>query len=260
MNLYSKVKKIITQKQIIRSMVIKNLKDKYVGSVLGISWAIINPLLVMFVIVFVFTKIMNAEVKNFPLLVLSALLPWFFFANSIMEATTSMRSSINILNQFVITREIIPISLVLANFVNFLFGFVVILPIFTVFNPEVAKYLLLLPPIMLLHFIFTLGISLSFSVINVYFRDLSQFLNVGLMFLFWLTPIFYFLEMVPKGYQKFIIANPVTCYAVIYRSILYYGSSGGGFMWLLAFAFSFISIASGYFLFAKNESGILKHL
>ncbi len=260
MRLSDRIKKVIAQRQIIKGMAVKKLKDKYVGSVLGISWAIINPLLIMLVVSFVFTKIMRTEIENFPLLMLSVLLPWFFFANSISEATTSMRDNSNVLNQFIITREAIPISLVLSNFFNFLFGFIVILPVFIIFNTGIIKYLLLLPIILVLHFIFILGISLSFSVINVYFRDLSQLLNVGLMFLFWLTPIFYSLEMIPGGYRGIILANPATSYAVIYRSLLYRGSSGGIYMWLLAIGFSFISIVSGYLLFIKKEADILKYI
>lgn len=260
MDLAIRIKKVIAQRQIIKSMAVKNLKEKYVGSALGILWAIINPILIMLVITFVFTKIMRTEMKNLPLFMLSALLPWFFFTNSVTEATDSMRANINVLNQFILTREAIPISLVLSNFINFLFGFIVMLPIFIVFNTGIIKYSLLLPLVLILHFVFTLGICLSFSIINVYFRDLSQLLNVGLMFLFWLTPIFYSLEMIPGRYRGIILANPATCYAVIYRSLLCHGSSGGVYMWALAIGFSLISIISGYLLFIKKETEILKYL
>ena len=260
MNLVDRFIKIIAQRQIIKSMAIKNLKGKYVGSALGISWAIINPVLIMFVVSFVFTMIMKTEIKHFPLLVLSGLLPWFFFISSICESTTSMQQNIDVLSQFIISREIIPISIVLANFVNFLFGLIVIMPIFIIFNTEIIRYLLLLPLIMFLHFSFTLGISILFSIVNVYFRDLSQLLNVGVMFLFWMTPIFYALEMIPQSYRWILLANPGTCYVVIYRSLLYRASGGGIYMWLLAVGFALISIMGGYSLFIKKEADILKYI
>src|SRR3989338_7000157 len=159
MNRTDRLKKIIAQRQIIKGMVIKNLKEKYVGSTLGISWAIINPVLIMFVVNFVFIQIMKTEIKHFPLFILSVLLPWFFFINSICESATSMRQNINMLSQFIIPREIIPLSVTLANFINFLFGFTVMLPLFIIFNPGIIKYLFLLPLIMFLHFCFTFGIS-----------------------------------------------------------------------------------------------------
>ncbi|MBU3911101.1 MAG: ABC transporter permease [Candidatus Omnitrophica bacterium] len=261
MNLIDRFKKIISQRQIIKSMTVKNLKEKYIGSALGILWAIINPLLIMLVIAFVFTKIMKTEIRNTPFFMLSALLPWFFFANSISEATTSMRNNIGVLSQFVMMRETVPLSIAFANFINFLFGFMVILPFFIIVNMAIAKYLLLLPALMALHFIFTLGVCLSFSIINVYFRDLSQLLNIGLMFLFWVTPVFYSLDMMPEAYRNIIIiVNPMACYAVLYRSLLYYGNSGEVYIWLLALIFALISIISGYTLFAKKETEILKYL
>jgi len=261
MSLINRVKKIISEKQIIKSMTMKNLEEKYIGSSLGILWAIINPLLIMLAIAFVFNNIMKTEIKNTPLFMLSALLPWFFFSNSISEATNSMRSNIGVLSQFVMARETIPLSITFANFINFLFGFVVILPLFIIFNVVVVKCLGLLLILLALHFIFTLGICLLFSIINVYFRDLSQILNVGLMFFFWVTPVFYSLEMIPEAYRNVImIANPMTCYAVLYRSLLYYGSGGEAYIWLLAVIFALISVIGGYVLFTKKETEILKYL
>lgn len=259
MSLMDRFKKIIAERQIIRGMVIKNLRSKYIGSISGILWAIINPLLIMLVITFVFSQIMKTDIKHFPLLVLSALLPWNFFSNSINESSTSISSNINVLRQFVMLKETIPVSIVVSNLINFLFGFIIILPVFIVFNISIIKYLILLPFIILLHFIFTLGISMLLSIINIYFKDLPQLLNIFLMFLFWLTPVFYSINMIPQKYSWFIIANPSSCYIVIYRALLYQGSSGGISMWLLAIGFAFISILSGYFLFIKKESEILKY-
>jgi ABC-2 type transport system permease protein len=261
MNLIGRFKKIIAERQIIKSMTRKNLKEKYVGSSIGIFWAIINPLLIMFVIVFVFNSIMKTEIRNTPLFILSALLPWFFFTNSLSEATTSMSSNSGVLSQFIMVREAVPLSTTFANLINFLFGFIVILPFFIIFNATIVKYFPLLLILIILHFIFTLGICLLFSIINVYFRDLSQLLNIGLMFLFWVTPVFYSLEMVPEAYRNVVIVlNPATCYAVLYRSLLYYGTSGEVYAWFLAVIFASLSIISGYFLFTKKESEILKYL
>lgn len=258
--LRERFEEVIGQRHIIKGMVIKNLKDKYVGSFLGISWAIINPVLIMFAITFVFTQIMKTEIKYFSLFILSALLPFGFFINSICESTTSMKKNVDMLSQFIIPREVIPISIVLANFVNFLFGFIVMMPIFIIFNPEIIRYLLLLPLIMFLHLSFTLGISVLFSIVNVYFKDLSQFLTVGVMLLFWLTPIFYSLKIIPQSFRWIVIANPAACYAIIYRDLLYHASGSNIYMWLLAAGFALISIIGGYILFLRKEAEILKYI
>ena len=259
MSLIARFKKIIAERQIIRGMVVKNLRSKYVGSMSGILWAIINPLLIMIVITFVFSQVLKTDIRHFPLLVLSALLPWNFFINSITESSTSISSNINLSRQFVMLREAIPISIVIANLINFLFGFIIILPVFIIFNISIINYLVLLPFVILLHFIFTLGISMLLSIISIYFKDLPQFLGIFLMFLFWLTPVFYSIDMIPQKYNWFVMANPCACYIVIYRAILYQGFCGSISMWLLAIGFAFISILSGCFLFINKESEVLKY-
>ncbi|MDO8602982.1 MAG: ABC transporter permease [Candidatus Omnitrophota bacterium] len=259
MNLIVRFKKIIAERQIIRGMVIKNLKSKYIGSISGILWAVINPLLIMLVITFVFSQIMKTDIKHFPLLVLSALLPWNFFNNSINESAASISSNVDVLRQFVMLKETIPIATVITNLITFLFGFIIVLPVFIMFNTGIVNYLILLPFVVVLHFIFTLGISMLLSIINVYFKDLPQLLNIFLMLLFWLTPVFYSIDMIPQKYHWLIIANPSACYIIIYRALLYQGFSGGISIWLLAIGFALISIISGYFLFMKKESEILKY-
>lgn len=255
-----RIRKIIEQRQIIKSLTVKNLKSKYIGSALGISWAIINPILITLAVAFIFTQVMKSEIKHYPIFVLSGLLPWFFFVNSICEATTSLNQNLDILNRFVIPKEIIPISVVLANFINFLIGFVIMLPVFIVLNTGILKYLLLLPLITLLLFIFTLGVSMLFSIINVYFRDLSQLLNIGVMFLFWLTPVFYSLEIIPQKYHLFILVNPATSYVIIYQSLLYRWSLGNLYMWLFCFFFALVSLACGFILYLKKENEILRYI
>lgn len=259
-NILERLSAIILHRQIIKSMVVKNLKGKYVGSALGISWAIINPLLIMLVITFIFSQIMKSEIKYFSILVLSALLPWNFFINSIMESTTSMESNAQVLKQFVMPREIVPMSIVIANLMNFLFGFILVIPIFIVFNIAIIKCILVLPMIIFLHFIFTLGVSMAFSMVNVYFKDFSQLLNTMVMFFFWLTPVFYTLNMIPRSYRWLVLVNPSTCFVDIYRSLLYSGTFGSPFMWALASFFALISIIAGYLLFINREADVLKRI
>ena len=260
MHVKDRFNKLLAQKQILSGMVQKNLKDKYVGSHLGYFWAIINPLLLMIAVNFVFAHLVKTGIDNFPFYILSALLPFFFFVNSLTESTTSIENNKSILNQFIITREIIPIAVVAANFINFLFGFIVILPIFIVLNVGILKYVWLLPLVMVLHFVFTLGVAFLFSIGNVYCKDLSYLLNIGVMLLFWMTPIFYSTEMIPLRFRWIIWINPVSSFAAIYRSLLYSGSSGLLYCWGLAVAFSFISISIGYYVFIKKEADILKYI
>ncbi len=255
-----KIRKINNSWPVIKSMVLRNQKDKYGGTGLGILWSVINPVLIALVITFVFTFVMKTEIKNYPLFVLSGLLPWFFFVNSITESTNSMRQNLDVLNRFAMPKEAVPLSLVLSNFINFVIGFIIILPVFVLFKPQITPYLFLLPVLMFLFFVFTLGVSLGFSVLTLYCKDLSQLVNVGTMFLFWITPIFYDLEAVPLKYHWIIYINPVFNYASIYQSLLYKGDSGSLHLWLGSAFFSVMGLFIGYIFFLKKENEILKHI
>jgi lipopolysaccharide transport system permease protein len=258
--LKGRMQKIFFYRHSLWNMAMAQVNTRYAGSIMGISWAVITPLLIMLIVSFVFTQVIKTEIKDFPLFILSALIPWFFFTNSITEATVSIKNSRDVLNQFIFVREIIPMAVVLANLINFLFGFIVVLPIFIISNAGIIRYFYLLPVIMFLYFVFTLGISLLFSIINVYLKDLAVLLNVGIMFLFWATPIFYPFETVPQNYRWIAFANPATSYIVIFRDLLYSASSGPKHMWLIASVFAAISIISGYALFIKKEKDILKYI
>jgi len=255
-----RIKKISNSWPVIKSMVLRNQKDKYGGTGLGILWSVINPILIALVITFVFTFVMKTDTKNYPLFVLSGLLPWFFFVNSITESTNSMLRNLDVLNRFVMPKETVPLSLVLSNFINFVIGFVIILPIFILFKPQITLYLLFLPVLMFLFFVFTLGVSLGFSVLTLYCKDLSQLVNIGTMFLFWITPIFYGLESVPLQYHWIIYINPIFNYISLYQSLLYKGVSGPLYLWLGSAFFSVIGLFIGYIFFLKKENEILKNI
>lgn len=250
---------MLSRLQIIQGLVRKHLKDRYAGSKLGMLWAVFNPLLIMCVISFVFTEILKTEVKNFPLLVLSGILPWFFFLNSASEVVAAARNNKVLLGEFILSPEMLPVSLVLSNLIRFLAGLIPLLPIFIIFNAQIIRNLFLLPILLCLYLFFALGISLILNVIALYIKDLPHVLDIGFMFLFWITPVFYTLDAVPAGYRWVIMLNPLTSYVNIFRLLLYQGSCPGIEEWIFAAALSMLSLICGLLLFKTKESDILKY-
>jgi len=120
-------------------MSVKQFKVKYSGSMLGIWWAIIIPLILAASINFVFTYVFKIGIGNFTLFVLSGIIPWLFFSNTVFEVTNSFIANSSVLRQAVLPPEIIPISCVVANSLSFLIGFIVLLPIFIFSKPVVIK-------------------------------------------------------------------------------------------------------------------------
>lgn len=256
----SRLKKIYHQKDILWQMSINGLRTKYSGSILGIWWAIVTPLILAISISFVFSNVFSVSIKNYTLFVLSGIIPWIFFSNTVLESTNSFFSCASILKQAIFPREFAPLSITFANFLSFIIGFLVIIPIFVISNIEIIKTIWVVFFILALHLIFIAGLGILFSSLNVLFKDFSHFLSSILMVWFWLTPIFYNIDMVPLPYRNICLLNPLSHYTVMYKSALLYGRIPGTEVWLICFLLSFSSIILGYSFFLHKENILLKKI
>ena len=237
----------------------KELRLKYSGAKLGMWWAFILPFLLAFSISLVFTKAFKISIENYTLFVLPAILPWLCFSQSLSESTNSFISNASILKQSVFPREIIPIASVLGNFLNFMLGLVAIIPLFIFLN---YKIILLIPVLILLlvsFFIFLCGLSLIFSSINVFYKDVSCFLSFALMVWFWITPIFYSLDAIPYPHRIVCVINPLTYFILSFRDLLYYGRIVH-YVALSSICISLSFFLIGYYIFLIQEKELLKRL
>lgn len=221
-------------RELIRNLVVRDLKVRYKNSALGIIWSLLNPLLMVLVFTAVFTVMQGVAIENFPVFVLVGLLPWQFFANSVMAATTSIVANANLINKIYFPREILVISGVLSNLVNFLIALLVMVPVLLVFHTPLTVWLLMLPIMILIQLIFTLGIGFIVATANVFYRDVLMIMDVALLAGFFLTPIFYPLSTLPRSYELFginldvwrlmYIFNPMASIIANYRIVLVYGA------------------------------------
>ncbi len=259
-SIFSKINKIYSHKGSLWAMGIKQFKAKYAGSGLGVFWALINPVLMMLVITFVFTSVFKTEINNFALFVLAGVLPWMFFSGSLSEAASSLTAQKSVLHQFSLPKEIIPLSVVLSYLMNFLMSWAIIYPVFVFENPGIAKFAFLLPFIFILTYIFTSGVGLLFGVVNVIYRDLEHLTGTLLMFWFWLTPIFYTIEMIPEKLRWIFNFNPLAAFILFYRDIIFYCRmpEPATFLWVIIWAF--FSLILGVLVSIWLESSILKRI
>lgn len=255
-----KINRIYFYRRTLWSMAFKQFKAKYAGSVLGLFWVIINPLLMMLVITFVFTAIFKTEVKNFSLFVLSGILPWMFFSGAVAEATPSFSTQKSVLHQFSLPKEIIPLSIVLSCLMNFILSWVIVYPVFLFQNPGIMVMAVLLPVILILTYIFTSGIALLFSVVNVIFRDLEHLIGTLLMFWFWVTPVFYSTEMIPRNFQWVFNLNPMSAFVIFYRDVIFYCRVPELTTFLEVIGWAFSSLCIGVLVSIWFESSALKRI
>jgi len=255
-----RLKNLYLYRHTLWDMSLKQVKAKYTASFLGIFWAVINPLLIMSAISFVFTVIFKVEVKNFPLFILSGIYPWLFFSAALTEASSSILNQQTILRQFNLPREILPLSSCLSSFLNFIIGWLVIYPVFLFFNPEIIFLFPLLMLIFILNFLFLCGLSLSVSILNVFFRDIEHMLGVLLMLWLWVTPVFYPIEMIPEKFRWVCNLNPITPFIAYYSDVLYRAAMPGFMTLIGVFLWTLLSVISGWLLFSRLETKILKRI
>ena len=253
-------KGLYRHRRLISDMVRGQIKSKYAGSRLGIWWAVITPVLLAVCINIIFTKAFRVKTPNYAFFVLSGIRPWFFFATALTEAANSFIVGSNILKQGVFPKEIVPISSVLGNLVNFIIGLAFLLPVFAVVNIKVAALLPVLALIIILQFVFITGLGLFLSCLNVFMRDVVHFLSIGLMIWFWITPIFYSADMLGYPYRYLCVFNPMTYYIASYKDILFRAELPSLFNVVLSFLISTVSFFAGYIFFVRKEPSLLKRI
>lgn len=229
---------LVQYRELIRNLVIRDLKVRYKNSALGILWSLMNPLLMMIVFTVVFTvmaPVRSTSLQNFPVFILCALLPWNFFASSLIGCTTSIVANAPLIKKVYFPREVLPISVVLANLVNFLIALILLFGFILIFRVPLTIWLIYLPVVILIQIVFTLGIGFFLATMNVFYRDTQQIMDVLMLAWFFVTPIFYPLDILPKSYELFgvtlnvwrlaYILNPMASLVATYRVILYNGAS-----------------------------------
>lgn len=212
-----KINEIKEYKELLFNLTVKDLKLKYKNSALGFFWSFLNPLLMLVVYTFAFKFIMRVQIENYSVVLLAGLLPWNFFNASVQGSTMSLISNAGLIKKVYFPREIIPLSLIFSNFVNFLMTLVVLFAAMMLFGVQLGINILMLPFILILLVMFTTGLSLMLSALNVFYRDISHFVEILFMAWIYLTPVIYSFEMIPEQYRIFLLLNPMTLVVELIR-------------------------------------------
>lgn len=232
-SLWVQARELWRYRDLIRNLVVRDLKARYKNSVLGFLWSLLNPLGMMVVFMFVFTVMMPSQVERFPIFLLCGLLPWNFFSAGVMVGITSITGNANLVKKVYFPREVLTISSVLANLVNFLLGLIVLFAVLLVSRSPLSPWLWLLPVVILIQTCFVLGVALVLSTLNVFYRDTIMIMDVVMLAWFFLTPVVYPITTLPSAYQFLgmtvdvhrwmYILNPMASLIAAYRDLLYWG-------------------------------------
>ncbi|ETA80684.1 ABC transporter permease [Youngiibacter fragilis] len=255
-----KIKEITVYKELLYNLTSKELKLKYKNSALGFFWSFLNPLLMLTVYTFAFKFIMRIEIENYSLVLLAGLLPWNFFNASVQGSTMSLVNNSHLIKKVYFPREIIPLSLIMSNFVNFLMTMIVLFVAMMLFGVPLGINIFMLPVVLILLVMFTTGLSLMLSSLNVYYRDISHFVEILFMAWIYLTPVIYSFSMIPEKYRIFLMLNPMTLVVELIRDTTIRNVFPDLKFLLALLVVSSITLAVGQRVFTKLERDIAERI
>ena len=253
-------KELYQYREFLKTSIRKEFRGKYKKSFLGVLWSFINPLLQLLVYALVFPFIMRVQVENYTMFLVVTLIPWNFFNATVCQSTSTIIASSGIIKKVYFPREIIPISVVTAETVNFLISTIIILG-FVIFNGlGISKYILFYPIILIAQYLIILAIAFIISSVCVYLRDLQHFIGIALQLLFYAAPIVYSPSSIPENYQWILKYNPMTYIINAYRDIFYNQTMIDLKHILIVLGIGAVGCVVGYFIFSKLQKGFAEQL
>jgi len=240
-------------RELIWALAVKELTIRYKRSVLGFLWAQLNPLLSMLVLTLVFSKIMVMQQPHYAVFLLSVLLPWTFFSQSLSYATESIVGNADLIKKVRVAKLVFPVAAVVSNLINLLLSFISLVLIMLVLRHPFHLTLLYLPVPLIALVILTLGATFFFAAANVYYRDVAHILQIVLQVWFYVTPIIYSLEFFPMKYRVYFKLNPIIYLLNGFRLSVYYGMLPTPQSVLASFVCAFAALYFGFKIFRKYQ-------
>lgn len=257
-----RVQRLYSYRSLLYYLVQRDLKARYKNSVLGFLWSLLNPLGMMLVFVVIFGILRpQGEIERYPIFLLCGLLPWNYFNDSVMSSMNSINNGASLVKKVYFPRDILPIAEILSELVNFLLAFIVLFAALLIFRTNFSPWLWMLPIVILIQTCFQIGIGLILSTLNVFYRDTAMIVTVLMLALFFLTPIFYDVDLLPATLtlfgvdlplrRLFYIFNPMASIINLYRDLLYAGTRTTLDFFLRTAATSLITLGVGYWVFDR---------
>ncbi len=207
---------------LIKHMVIRDLRSRYVGSAMGFFWSVIHPLVLLVSYTFVFSIVLKqplgpqAGTSSFAIYLFCSILPWLVFQETLSRSSNVIVDHANLITKTLFPAEILPLSVLIANLVNHLIGLGIFLAIVVFYLQKVSFFFLLAPVYLFALLLFSLGLSWFVSSVQVFLRDTAQIVTVVLTFWFWFTPIMFDEKRLQKW--SFIMRiNPIAEVVSAYR-------------------------------------------
>ncbi|MCY4659769.1 MAG: ABC transporter permease [Acidobacteria bacterium] len=247
--MWANLVRLVRHRGLVQTLVVRDLKARYRGSVLGFFWSFANPLLLLLVYTFVFSVVLDGfrpvDIEPYALFLFCGLLPWTWFSSGLTEAGNSLVANGNLIKKVLFPAEVLPVVAVVANMVHFLLALPILVAALILLAPAAPRLseLVWFPIVVGVQLLLTLGLGLFLAALTVHFRDIKDLLSNVLTLWFFATPIIYPMAAVagrgpevaglaPLG-KVLMDLNPFAHLAISYQEILFYDGPFGHWKWLL---------------------------
>jgi lipopolysaccharide transport system permease protein len=240
----------------------RDISDRYIGQALGVFWAVLHPLFLMAIYVFIFAFVFKVKIddalgipRDYTIYILSGLIPWMAFQDSMNKSCTAISGNAGLVKQVVFPIEVLPAKGVLSSFVTQFFS-TGILILYTLFTTKLLPITyLLIPVLLLLQFLAMMGISYMLSAVGAYFKDIKDFVQLFGVAGMYAMPIFYLPGWVPELFKPVLYANPFSYLVWCYQDVFYFGEIAHPLAWGVNAVLSLIIFTVGYRFFRKVKPG-----
>jgi lipopolysaccharide transport system permease protein len=211
--------------ELLRSLVIRNLKLKYQRSVLGFFWTLLNPLFMVAVLVMIFTYVVRIPLPNYWAFLISGFFVWNFMQQSLGVSTYIFTEHANLIRSIAFPEEVLIISAVLTRLVEYLAELLLVAIILALVHHQgLPASFCVLPLLILLQLLLGVGLAMPIATISAFYNDVQHAIPIVLMALFYISPIFYPVGLVPESFQSIYLTNPVAQLLTLYHAVLYEGN------------------------------------
>ena len=247
--------------ELLKQLIIRDVKLKYRRSYLGYLWSILNPLMLMMVLVVIFSNLFRFDIPNFPVYLITGQIMFSFMVEATNVSVTSITGNATLLKKTYVPKYIFTISKVGSSLVNLIFslGALVLVLLFT--RTSVSWYIVFLPMIIFELFIFSLGLSLFIAAITVFFRDVQYLWGVFVSMWMYMTPIFYPVSIIPNEYQElYKIINPMYWYVEQFRDVILYAQFPHSQSIMIGSFYAIATLLLGTLYFNKKQNEFILYI
>lgn len=253
-------REIFRYRELLRNLVLRDIRVRYKRSSLGFLWVMLDPLLMLLIFYVLFSGLFGRSVGQYSAYVMSGLIMWQFFSQCTKIAALAFLHNRNLINKVYLPKAIFPLSVVSSSLVHFIFSLV---PLFIILLSSGIKFglnLALLPYVVGIVFVFSLGMALTVATLAVFFHDIIYIYDVLLLGWMYLSAIFYPVSIIPQKLQVFMSLNPLYHYISLFRASLYDTTLLTAEHVLFGSAFAFLSLLVGWAIYHRNRDKIIFYL